>query len=51
MGNEVTIRIEIPEELKKEVKCIRTEQFPDMSEEEVYRLAIRKGLEANQEKK
>lgn len=51
MANEVKMRIEIPNELQEEVKCIQSEQFPEMSEEEVYRLAIRKGLESNQEKK
>ena len=51
MENEVKICIEIPDDLKNEVKSIRSEQFPELSEEELYRLAIRWGLDSQQEKR
>ena len=51
MENEVIICIEVPNNLKNEVKSIRSEQFPELSEEELYRMAIRRGLDSKQGKR
>ena len=47
MEKEIKILVDMPEEVKKELEFIREECFPDKTEEELCRLALRQGLDSN----
>lgn len=49
MEKETTILVDMPEEVRKELEYIREEYFPDKTEEELCRLALRRGLDSNSE--
>ena len=50
MERKTTILVEMSEEVRRELEFIREEYFPDKTEEELCRLALKKGLDSNREK-
>lgn len=44
-NRETTIPVQLPEELKEELEDLKKEKFPEKTEEELYWLAVRTGLD------